>query len=496
MAGIVRGLALGGVAMAAMWMMPAAAQAAGGAADCTALARSPAGPGVTVSSSRWIAAAAGLPAFCEVQAMLNPASNSNIGVVYRLPESWNGKILGIGGGGWAGNVSIQAAADGLKRGYATAQTDGGHPSTNLWDNSWASNPAAVTDFAYRAIHLMTVTGKAMVATYYRRPHAYAYYQGCSTGGRMGLMEAQRFPDDYDGIIAGAPVYTLQVQTSSILRNQAFGAPGAAFSEAQLKLVNDASVKACDAADGLKDGLIGDPRSCTWKPATLLCKPGQKAGATCLSAPQVRALNTAYDGVKAPNGSWAAFPMSRGGEAGWSRFVRTGNAPDATGGGGMVGLKPLLFGNRAIDITKMTPRDVTLARSTPFAREYEAADPDLRAFVAGGGKLILWHGENDPGPSPVGTADYYRAVSARVPQADQSVRLFMAPGVEHCRGGPGADMLETIGALERWVEQGQAPETIVATRADGSLTRSLCPFPKQAHYSGAGDPNQPTSWSCR
>lgn len=495
MAGLVRGVALGGVALAVLAMAPAKAEAAG-AADCNALARTGNGAGVTVSSSRWISAADGLPAFCEVQATLNPAPGSNIGVVYRLPEGWNGKILGIGGGGWAGNVRIDAAADGLKRHYATAQTDGGHPGTNPWDNAWVSNPASVTDFAYRAIHLMTVTGKAMVATYYGRPHAYAYYQGCSTGGRMGLMEAQRFPDDYDGIIAGAPVYSLQVQTSSILRNQAFSAPGAAFSEAQLKLVNDATVKACDTADGLKDGLIGNPRSCAWKPATLLCKPGQKAGATCLSAPQVRALNTAYNGIKAPNGSWAAFPMSRGGEAGWSRFVRTGTAPDATGGGGIVGLKPLLFGNRTIDVTKMTPADVRVARSSAFAREYEAADPDLRAFVAGGGKLILWHGENDPGPSPVGTADYYQAVAKRVPQADGSVRLFMAPGVEHCAGGPGADRLETIGALERWVEQGEAPETIIATRADGTLTRSLCPFPRQAYYSGGGDPNQPASWSCR
>lgn len=494
MVGIARGFALGGVALAALAMAPARAEAAG-AADCAALARTAAMQGVTISFSRWIAAANALPAFCEVQATINPAPGSNIGVVYRLPEGWNGKILGIGGGGWAGNVRIEAAADGLKRRYATAQTDGGHPGTNMWDNGWASNPASATDFAYRAIHLMTVNGKAVVATYYGRPHAYAYYQGCSTGGRMGLMEAQRFPDDYDGIIAGAPVYSLQVQTSSILRNQAFGAPGAAFSQGQLRLVNDASVKACDMDDGLKDGLIGNPRSCTWKPETLLCKPGQKAGATCLTPPQVRALNTAYNGIKAPDGSWAAFPMSRGGEAGWSAFVRTGTAPDVTGGGGIVGLKPLLFGNRTIDVTKMTPADVTIARSSAFAREYEAVDPDLRAFVAAGGKLILWHGENDPGPSPVGTADYHQAVAKRVPQAEQSVRLFMAPGVEHCRGGPGADMPETIAALERWVEQGQAPDTIIATRADGTLTRPLCPFPRTAHYSG-GDPNQPASWSCR
>ena len=261
MAEILRGFAIGGAALAALALLPAQADAAGGTAECAALAKSAGSAGVTISASRWIAAAGGLPAFCEVQATLNPAPGSAIGVVYRLPQDWNGKILGIGGGGWAGNVTLQAGSDGLKRHYATAQTDGGHPGTSPWDNAWVSNPAAVTDFAYRAIHLMTVTGKAVVAHYYGRPHAYAYYQGCSTGGRMGLMEAQRFPDDYDGIIAGAPVYSLQVQTSSILRNQTFGAPGAALGEDQLRLVNDASVKACDAADGLKDGLIGNPRAC-------------------------------------------------------------------------------------------------------------------------------------------------------------------------------------------------------------------------------------------
>jgi feruloyl esterase len=490
---------IAGVGGAALIAVVAAPGHAAGAADCASLAASGRVQGVAFQASRWVAAdgRSGAPAFCEVQATLSPAPESKIGVVYRLPENWNGKLLALGGGGWAGNVRLETAVDGLKRRYATAQTDGGHPGTSPWDTSWAANPAAVTDFAYRAIHQMTVTGKTVVASYYGRPHAYAYYQGCSTGGRMGLMEAQRFPDDFDGIIAGAPVYSLQVQTSSVLRNQTFGAPGAGLSEAQLQLVQTAALNACDATDGLKDGIIANPRSCTWKPVVLQCKAGQKAGASCLAPAQVRALNTAYNGIRTPDGQWAAFPMSRGGEAGWSRFVRTGTAPDATGGGGMIGLKPLLFGSRPIDVAKLrADRDVAVARSSAFAKEYEATDPDLRAFVASGGKLILWHGESDPGPSPVGTIDYYKAVEARVPQAGQSVRLFLAPGVEHCRGGPGADMPETIAALERWVEEGQAPDTIIATRADGKMTRPLCAYPKQALYSGKGDTNDPASFACR
>lgn len=487
-----------GTGLVALCALATAPAQAAGAADCTATAVSGKIPGASETTAKWIAADATkrIPAFCEVQAVLTPAAGSRIGVVFRLPETWNGKLLGMGGGGWAGNVRLDAAAEGLQRGYATAQTDGGHPGTSPWDNKWVSNPASVTDFAYRAIHLMTATGKAVVAAYYGRPQTYAYYQGCSTGGRMGLMEAQRFPDDYDGIIAAAPVYSLQVQTSSLLRNQAFGAPGAGFTQAQLQLVNDAAVKACDMDDGLKDGLIAEPRSCGWKAATLQCKPGQAAGASCLGPAQVKALDTVYNGIRTPKGGWAAFPMNRGGEAGWAMFVRTGNAPDATGGGGMVGLTPLLFGNRKIDVTKLTVGDVAVARSSAFAKEYEAVDPDLRRFVASGGKLILWHGQSDPGPSPVGTADYYKAVGAKVPQADDSVRLFMAPGVGHCRGGPGADMPDTITALESWVEQGRAPATLISTRADGTLTRPFCPYPKQAHYAGTGDPNQPASWQCR
>ena len=489
---------LGGVGTALIAGLAAAspAQAAGGAQQCAGLTTNGLFTQTDVTSSQWRAADAvkGLPAHCEVMATVSPVQGSNIGVVYRLPENWNGKLLGLGGGGWAGNVRPEAAAEGLTRGYAVAQTNAGHEGTNPWDTSWASNPEAVTDFQYRAIHLMTVTGKAVVQRYYGQTQKYTYYQGCSTGGRMGLMEAQRFPTDYDGIITGAPVYSLQVQTSSMLRNKAFAAPGASFTQEQLEMVRDAAVKACDAADGLKDNLIGNPRACTWKPSALLCKPGQAA--SCLSPAQVTALNTAYNGIRAKDGQWAAFPMSRGGEAGWSLFIATGNKPDATGGGGMVGLKPLLFGDKPLDpATFDADRDVTTARTSAFAKAYEATDPDLREFVAHGGKLILWHGENDPGPSPVGTEDYYKKVSQAVPQASKSVRLFMAPGVEHCGGGPGADRPETIAALEQWVEQGKPPETIIATRADGKLTRPLCAWPARARYKG-GDPNQPASYSCK
>ena len=437
-----------------------------------------------------------MPGYCELKATLTPAPNSHIGVVYRLPDGWNGKLLGLGGGGWAGNVTVQAAQPGLKSGYATAQTDGGHPSTSVWDTSWASNPEAVKDFAYRAIHEMTVSGKSVVAHYYGKPQSRTYYQGCSTGGRMGLMEAQRFPEDYDGIIAGAPVYSLQVQTSALIRNEIFSAPGAAFSPAQLKLVQDAAVKTCDAKDGLKDGLIANPASCGFRPETLACRPNQDVD-TCLAPAQIAAINRLYAGVKAPDGSWAAFPLMRGGEGGWTRFIATKGGVDATNGGGMIGLKPQIFGDRDIDLTKITPAQAMQARSGAFAKTYEATNPDLVAFVKHGGRLILWHGESDPGPSPIGTSDYYRAVQRRSAGSSATgVRLFMAPGVEHCGGGPGADRPDTLAALESWVEKGQAPQTVITTRLDGKLTRPLCPYPSVAVYKGSGDANAPQSYRCK
>jgi len=493
MCGTAVGLAIGaGLVIAA----PASAQDANG--SCASLSGKMLGDHGTIVSSKTVAADAAkhLPAYCEVQATLKPVPGSNIGVVYRLPEKWNGKVLGLGGGGWAGNVTLMAATPGLKRGYATAQTDGGHPGTSVWDTSWTANPEARKDFAYRAIHEMTVAAKRLVQLNYGKPQTRTYYLGCSTGGRMGMMEAQRFPADYDGIIAGAPVYTLQVQTSAILRNQMFGAPGAGFTSAQLAMVNDAVLKACDATDGQKDGVINNPQSCRWDPATIACKSGQPGG-QCLAPAQVKALQTAYKGIRAPDGNWAAFPLERGGERGWSLFIDTaGTGNDATHGGGMMNMKSLLFGQTPVNFSAFrADKDVSVARSSEFAHIYEAANPDLDAFVARGGRLILWHGLSDPGPSPVGTIDYYQAVQRTHPNAARNVRLFLDPGVEHCGGGPGSDQPDTLTALEQWVEQGKAPATVIATRRDGSRTRPLCPFPQQAHYDGKGNADDPKSYWC-
>jgi feruloyl esterase len=416
-------------------------------------------------------------------------------VVYRLPDNWNGKVYGIGGGGWAGNVTLQAASEALQAGYATMQTDGGHPGTGVWDNGWAStSPEAAKDFSYRAIHEMTVAGKKLATAYYGRKFDNAYYVGCSTGGRMGLMEAQRFPDDYDAIVAGAPVYTLQTQTTGLMRTNAFGAPGAAFSADDLALAQNSALAQCDANDGLKDGLINDPRACHWDPATIQCSGAKTA--SCLAAPQVAALKALYAGIKQPDGQWAMWPISRGGETGWSFFIGTSGKPDTTGGGGLTGLKPLIFPNRDIDWTRFSAAtDAPAVRKSAFAQMYEAKDPNLAKFFARGGKLLVWHGESDPGPAPTGTLDYAKAVMAKNRGAAQNFRVFLAPGVGHCGGGPGADVLPLADTIDAWVHTGRAPETILASKRDKSLSRLDCAWPKVAHYTGASEPNDPASWEC-
>jgi feruloyl esterase len=486
------------VSVLAMGASAQPAPSAPGAAACEGLAAAGLFPDTKVASARLVGADAGrgLPAYCEVQAVVSPAPSSTIGVVYRLPEGWNGKLLGLGGGGWAGNVRIESAIQGLQRGYATAQTDGGHATTGPWDTAWAANPESRTDFAYRAIHLMTVVGKQVASKYYGKPQTKTYYQGCSTGGRQGLMEVQRFPDDYDAAITGAPVYNLLVQTSSVLRNHALGAPTAGFTAAQMKMVNDAVLKACDAADGLADGIVTDPRACKWDPAQVQCKAGQ-SGDMCLSPGQVAALRTVYAGVRQRSGAVAAWPLSRGGETGWSVFIQTSAAPEASNGGGLGGLRGPLLGDPNFDMSKFDPdTDVPKVLNSDFGKAYDADNPDIAAFIKHGGKLLMWHGFYDPGPSPVGTVAYYDRVQKATPGAAGAVKLFLLPGVFHCGSGPGPDQADWLDALDKWVQTGEAPQSILATKRNAKISRPLCPYPALPHYSGSGDADDAKNFVCR
>jgi feruloyl esterase len=498
-------------------LTPALASAAttgGGATACTALTSARTFKDTTITAARMIGADRNskTPAYCEVTGVITPVPGSHITVVYRLPESWNGKLVGLGGGGWAGNLTLDrsgarmyAAATNLAQGYATAQTDGGHPSTEIWDTSWSANVESFKDFSYRAVHLMTTVGKSVVTRYYGKPQKRAYFQGCSTGGRQGLMEVQRFPDDYDGVISGAPVYNFLTQTSALVRNEAFSRPGAALTAGQVTRLHDAVLAACDAQDGLKDGIVTDPRACSFDPATLQCQAGAPTP-DCLTAPEVAAIRSVYAGLKTSDGRTASYPLSRGGEAGWARFVvlTPVTGPDAgigDIGNGLGGLRKALFGNPDYDLRAFdAEHDLQKLRDSEFAGLYEAKDPNIAPFVAHGGKLLLWHGFDDPGPSALGTVEYYEAVrqttGPKAPTLDASLRLFLLSGVYHCRGGPGADGFDSLAALDRWVDSGQAPDDVIATREDGKLSRPLCRYPTLPHYKGDGDPAVASSFECR
>lgn len=485
------------------------------------------------------------PAFCEVTATISPVPGSKIGVVYRLPEHWNGKMVGLGGGAWSGNTDaggtmsglkttsigfgladahyvnpklvqdfvddyfvkkaaysrVSTAMPSLKAGYATAQTDGGHslPATDedFWrPDKWAT-PQALTDFQYRAVHEMTVLGKAVVARYYGRPQAKAYFQGCSTGGRQALMEVQRYPGDYDGVVAMAPVFSLSVQTSAVVRDNVLGRPGAALTPALLARMNAAVLKACDAQDGFADGLLEDPRRCTWDPSEMLCKAGQ-SGSDCLTPPQVDAVRTLYNGVRAPDGRFVAWPLARGSEPAWESFIGlAGLSSDWTGGGGLRVLAGPLLGDRKFDLVNFDPaKDFDTVRASAFAQAYEADDPHIAAFTRRGGKLLLWHGWSDPGPSPWLTLDYFERVNRVTPDASASVRLFLSPGVYHCLDGPGADEFDPTAAIDRWVQSGRAPEALHVTKTNPRMSRLVCAYPQVARYQGHGDTHDAASFECK
>lgn len=461
-------------------------------------------PGTTIVSAKPVPANAkdGLAAFCEVHATISPVAGSHIGAVYRLPANWNGKVLGIGGGGFAGNLSIAAATQGLSRGYAVIQNDMGHESTASLDPTFAikapgqPNVEAIIDFGHRATHVATTVGKTLVASYYARPVQRAYFQGCSTGGRQGLAEVQRYPDDYDGVIAGAPVYTPLVYSNAILRVQAFHKkPESNLLPAHVPLIQKSVLAACDMNDEVADGILTDPRACTWDPGQLACSGA--ASADCLTPAQVETVRRAYAGVKTKDEKFAAMPLMRGGETDWvARMIGTPQQP--RGVNAVLGapfMSYIVKNDPSYDLMSFDPERDMAALDSGLAAQVHQQNPDISKFIGRGGKLLLWHGFNDPGPSPLSTIGYFEAVRDKVPAAQDSVRLFLAPGVLHCGGGAGPDRFDALTAMERWVEQGTPPASMIATKANQPLSRPLCPYPQLARYKGSGDTNDAASFAC-
>ncbi len=435
-----------------------------------------------------------LPAYCRVAATLKPSADSDIRMEVWMPaENWNGKIEVVGNGGWAGVISYAAMAQALKEGYASASTDTGHEGGN---GMFAlGHPEKIVDFGYRAVHETVIKSKAIVAAYYGKGPKYSYWNGCSTGGRQGLVEVTRYPEDFDGVVAGAPANPhIHLHASSVERAiEEIHDPQGALSQAKVDTLHKAVMAQCDAADGLKDGLIGDPRKCRFDPSVLLCKNGDSDN--CLTAAQVQLVKIVYADVKTKKGETVWTGFEPGGEL---QYASLRNIPSQPGGG-LDSIRILGYQNADWDWrTFELDRDLALADEK--AGFIDAHTYDLSAFKAHGGKLLLYHGWADQAIPPGNTINFYSGVLAKMgSKQDDWMKLYMVPGMMHCAGGEGPDQFNKMGVIERWRESGAAPKEIVASHVSGGAvdrTRPLCPYPQIAVYKGTGSNNDASNFACK
>jgi feruloyl esterase len=490
----------------------------------------------TILSARIVAAERDVPEHCRVEAQVSPT----VGVLVKLPTTnWNGKFIEIGCGGPCGRYSLESTEPPLIRGYATAVSDMGHKG-NEW--GWAYNNApAQLDFGFRATHVTAVAGKAITEAFYGKAASRSYYSGCSTGGRQGMVSAQRFPYDFDGIVAGAPVLNQTGVRALFLVWNARANIGPdrkpILAPDHLKVVRDAVMAACDGKDRLKDGLLQDPRACTWQPKEIECRGGSTD--RCLTAAQVAVVERIYNGAATSEGR-SLFPgMPRGSELSWTPdFIgRDGRVGDRLGNADGVSQSSINYlaffyspgpAYSAFDFDY--DRDPPRLGLTEYV--FNAQNPDLRAFKARGGKLIHYHGWDDNQIPAALSIDYYETVTRTMGGREATrdfYRLFALPAMNHCHTGIGASEADWLGALEAWVERGQAPDLVLAYKAraegfagagrsfpqvtsatgetylrlprfpndeqsyDVAAPRPVYAYPDVAVYSGSGDVNDPKRW---
>ena len=462
-----------------------------------------------------------LPAFCRVVAHAHPSADSDIVVEVWMPlAGWNGKLQGLGNGGFAGLIDYFELGAAIAKGYAAVATDTGHAGSPV-DAAWAlGHPEKIADFGHRGIHEMTRAAKIAVHEFYSSGPRRSYFAGCSDGGREALMEAERYPADYDGILAGAPAnYWTALLSLAAIDTQALTAtPESFIPQSKIPVIAGAVRAACDSLDGVKDGILNDPRQCRFDPASIQCKPGDDT-ATCLTASQATALKAIYAGLKDSSGRSifpGYLPGAEDGQGGWGLWI-TGPAPGrslmAAFGNGY--FTDMVYNDPHWDMKTFSLESGLNTAKTRTAEALDATNPDLTAFRSHGGKLILYHGWDDPAIPALNTVHYYESLGAKMGGTATSsfVRLYMLPGVQHCAGGTGADDVGSSGAsrstdpghnarlaLEDWVEKGTAPEALIATKRNEadhspSMTRLLCPYPQSAKYNGSGDPNGASSYAC-
>ncbi|MER5433637.1 tannase/feruloyl esterase family alpha/beta hydrolase [Streptomyces sp. NPDC002588] len=451
-------------------------------------------PELTFADGTRVTGAEETDAICHVR-LLVPGS---VNIAVSLPaHGWNGRFQGVGGGGYAGVLTPPDAA--ARAGYAAAATDTGHTGSPL-SGAWAWSPTGmkqdlITDFAERSVHEMTVKGKAVTRAYYGTAPDHSYWNGCSTGGRQGLMEAQRHPEDYDGILSAAPAINwdrfipAELWPQVVMRES-----GHVVSSCTFEAVNKAVVAACDGQDGVTDGIV-DPRTCRFDPSKLI---GTTTPCGTVTAEDAAVVKKIWQGPRRKNGSFLWYGLTPGTSfAGLAGSTSTGQAAPF----------PITADWFTYWLAKNPDFDWRTVTTAGFADWFDRSrteyhdvigtdDPDLRAFRDGGGKLVLWHGWADQLIFPQGTIDYYQRVAARMGGLDRTerfARLFMAPGVAHCSGGPGAAPVDPLAALVKWVEEGKAPNTLAG--ANGELTRPLCRWPSVPRYTGHGSTSDAANFRC-
>jgi tannase/feruloyl esterase len=433
-----------------------------------------------------------LPAFCRVEVTARPTSDSDIKIALWMPVSgWNGRFQGFGNGGFAGGIDYGQIASALRLGYAASATDAGH-SGSPGDAVWAvGHPEKVIDFGYRGIHEMTRVSKIIIQSFYGSPAKHSYFAGCPDGGREALMEAQQ-PADYEGILAGdpannwVPLVSLGVYDAQALTVD----PASYIPPAKLPVINTAVNAECDGLDGIRDGILNDPRACHFDPAIIQCKTGEDLD-KCLTAPQVAALKKIYAGL--PDSSKRSLNYYLGNSF-YAYFVHHQADWDYK--------------------TFTVAKDEKMAEST-LGPQLDATDPDLKPFASHGGKLMMYHGWNDPAIPALNSINYFESIRAKLGAraADSFPRLYMVPGMLHCIGGSGPDVFRQMGiftdvdssdnmrlSLQQWTEAGTGPGAIIASKHDPAnwsvtMTRPLCPYPQAAKYDGTGDTTKAANFAC-
>jgi feruloyl esterase len=469
-----------------------------------------------------------LPSFCRVSATIKPSPASDIKIEVWMPiTGWNGKLEGLGNNGLGGSISYRnlpnhldhaGLVDAVKSGYAGVSTDTGHDAN---DRTWLANEEKERDYGYRAIHGMTLAAKAIIHSYYGRPAKHSYFNGCSTGGGQALGEAQLYPEDYDGILAGDPenILTHKRATDIWLLQAVDSNPAGRLSKGALSLVTKTVLKLCGAGTGApEDGFLSnDPRECFFGPELLRCKEGQDS-ATCLTSPQIKLLMKMYEGYIITSTNQRVMPgLVQGSEApdgpgavGWAfgrEFLFTGEPSALTGAVQFYGFG--VFQGPNVDIRKIDIDSAVGIADKTFGF-INHVSTNLDAFTQRGGKLLMYHGWDDGTLSPLNSINYYSSIveamkdkrhlsiNDAVNEESKSARLFLVPGMGQCGGGPGPDEFDPLSALDNWVENGATPEKIIAShRTNGATTfsRPLCPYPQEAQYLGSGDRTRAGSWAC-